>query len=339
MPMHPLPNRRRLIQGLPALLLGAAASRAPAQTAPSPSPASPSFATKAIRFITPFSPGGSTDVLARALGEGMQRELGQPIVVESKTGAGSVLANDAVSKSAPDGHTLLLSTGSFAMVPALNPKLPYSQTTGFAAVTILGRAPNVFFVRTDSPLKSGTDLLAQARAKPGRLSYGSSGNGSSTHLTAELLKMSAKIFITHIPYRGGSAVVTDVLAGNIDLGVATLPSIMPLLAAGKLRALAVSSKARSAAWPDAPTVAESGVPGYESDNWYPIMAAGGTPPAIVKQLHEAIKAAAATPAFRQRAATEGLSITLESPEAATAFIRAEEAKWARVVKERAITAD
>jgi tripartite-type tricarboxylate transporter receptor subunit TctC len=298
-----------------------------------------SFATKPVRIITPFSAGGSTDVLARALGEGLQRELGQPIIVENKTGAGSVLGNDAVAKSAPDGHTMLLTTGAFAIVPSLNAKLPYSQQTGFSPITILGRAPNVLFVRADSPLKSGADLLAQARAKPGRLTYGSSGSGSSTHLSTELLKVMAKVFITHIPYRGGSAVLTDVIGGQIDVGVATLPSVMTMLNSGRIRALTVSGKTRSPALPNVPTVAESGVPGYDADNWYPILAPGGTPPAVVKQLHEAIKAAAATPTFRQRAASEGLNVTLEAPQAAAAFILAEEAKWRRVVKEQAITAD
>lgn len=297
------------------------------------------FASRPVRIITPFSAGGSTDVLARALGEGLQRELGQPIIVENRTGAGSVLGNDAVAKSPPDGHTLLLTTGAFAIVPSLNARLPYAQQTGFAPVTILGRAPNVLFVRADSPLKSGADLLAQARARPGRLSYGSSGSGSSTHLSTELLKVMAKVFITHIPYRGGSAVLTDVIGGQIDVGVATLPSVMTMLASGRIRALTVSSKARSPALPNVPTVAESGVPGYEADNWYPVLAPGGTPQAIVRQLHEAITAATATPTFRQRAAAEGLAVTLETPQAATAFIRAEEAKWQRVVKEQAITAD
>ena len=302
-----------------------------------PSLRAQTFASKPVRIITPFSPGGSTDVLARALSEGLQRELGQPIVVESKTGAGSVIGNDVVAKSAPDGHTLLLTTGAFAIVPSLTPKLPYSQETGFASITILGRAPNVLFVRTDSPLKSGVDLLRQARANPGKLSYGSSGNGSSTHLSTELLKIMAKVFITHIPYRGGSAVLTDVIGGQIDVGVATLPSVMAMITSGRVRALTVSGKARSPALPDVPTVEECGVPGYDADNWYPILAPGGTPMAIVAQLHDAIKSASATPAFRQRATSEGLILTLEAPQAATAFIRSEEAKWRRVVKEQSIT--
>jgi tripartite-type tricarboxylate transporter receptor subunit TctC len=322
------PTARIRLGALAALLISAS-SLAQAQ----------SFATKPIRIITPFAAGGSTDVLARALGEGLMRELGQPVIVESKTGAGSVLGNDAVAKSSPDGHTLLLTTSAFAIVPSLNARLPYSQQTGFTPITVLGRAPNVFFVRAASPLKSGADLIAQARAKPGTLSYGSSGIGSSTHLTAELMKNSAKLFITHIPYRGASGVVNDVLGGQIDFGVATLPSIMPMISNGRVRALAVSGKTRSPALPNVPTVAESGVPGFEADNWYGILAPGGTPPAIVKQWHDAIKVAAGTPAFRQRASSEGLVVTLDSPEATTALVRAEEAKWRRVVKEQSITAE
>jgi tripartite-type tricarboxylate transporter receptor subunit TctC len=315
--------------GLAALLLIVASPFAAAQ----------SFATKPVRVITPFAPGGSTDILARALGEGLNKELGQPIIVESKTGAGSVLGNDAVAKSPADGHTLLLTTSAIAIVPSLNPKLPYGADTAFAPITILGRAPNVFFVRKDSPLKSAADFLAQARARPGKLTYGSSGNGSSTHLSAELLKITGKVFVTHIPYRGASAVVTDALGGQIDVGVATLPSVMPMITSGRVRALAVTGKARSPALPDVPTFAEAGVPGYESDNWYGIFAPGGTPPALVKQIHDAVKAAASTPAFRQRAASEGLEVSLETPDATARFVKAEEVKWKRVVKEQSITAD
>ena len=242
-------------------------------------------------------------------------------------------------RSQPDGHTLLLTTSAIAILPSLNPKLPYAPDKAFAPVTVLGRAPNVFFVRTDSPLKSATELLAQARAKPGKLTYGSSGNGSSTHLSAELLKNIGKIDMTHIPYRGASALATDVLGGQIDLGVATLPSIMPMISQGRVRPLAVSSAARSPALPDVPTIAEAGVAGYEADNWYGIFAPGATPAAVVRQLFEGIKAVANSDAVRERITGEGLVVSLESPEAAATFIRSEEAKWRRVVKEQSITAD
>ncbi len=324
----PNEHQRRLCLIATALLAAAPAAMAQA-----------GFPSRPIRIVTPFAPGGSTDILARALGEGLTRELGQPVIVESKTGAGSVLGNDAVAKSPADGHTLLLSTSAFAIVPSLHKKLPYVQATAFAPVTIIGRAPNVFFVRQDSPLSSAADFIAQARAKPGKLSYGSSGNGSSTHLSAELLKVSAKIFLTHIPYRGASAVVTDVMGGQVDVGVATLPSVLPMIQGGRVRALAVTGGQRGSALPVVPPFAESGVPGYVSDNWYPVIAPAGTPPAIVQRLHDALKSAAATPTFKQRAAAEGLVVTMESPEAATRFITGEEAKWRRVVKEQAITAE
>lgn len=295
------------------------------------------FPTKPIRLVLPFAPGGSTDVIARPLADGLARELGQPVIVDNKPGAGSVIGNDAVAKSAPDGHTLLLTTSAFAIVPALQPKLPYAGASAFAPVVLLGRAPNVAIVRAGSPLKSAADFLAQARAHPGKLGYGSSGNGTSTHLAAELLKSTAKVFVTHIPYRGAGPVVTDVLGGQVDVGFATLPSIAPLLANGKLRALGVTSGTRSPLLPDVPTFAESGAPGSQSDNWYGVFAPAGTPPAVVTQLHNAFKRASQTADFRQRANNEGLVLTLDSPEETARFVRTEEAKWRKVIKDQSIT--
>lgn len=295
------------------------------------------FPTKPIRLVLPFAPGGSTDVIARPLADSLARELGQPVIVDNRPGAGSVIGNDAVAKSPPDGHTLLLTTSSFAIVPALQPKLPYAGVSAFAPVVLLGRAPNVAIVRAGSPLKSAADMLAQARAHPGKLSYGSSGNGTSTHLAAELLKSTAKVFVTHIPYRGAGPVVTDVLGGQVDVGFATLPSIAPLLANGKLRALGVTSGTRSPLLPDVPTFAESGAPGSQSDNWYGVFAPAGTPAAVVAQLHGAFKRASQTAEFRQRAQNEGLVLSLDSPEETARFVRAEEARWRKVVKDQSIT--
>lgn len=308
-------------------------------TSSSTTSAAASFATRPIRVITPYTPGGSTDILARALVPSLSRELGQPIYVESKPGAASILGSDLVAKSAPDGHTLLLTTGAIAILPSLHARLPYPHDSAFSPITILGVAPNVFFVRTDSPIASAADFLAKARARPGQLTYGSSGNGSSTHLTGEMLKVMAKIFVTHIPYRGASAIVTDVIGGQIDLGVSTLPSIMGMITTGRVRPLAVASARRAPALPNVPTFIEAGITGFVADNWYPILAPGATPPAIVAQLYEATRRAAETPAFRQRADAEGLTVTLEVPAAAAKFIRAEEVKWRRVIREQSIKSD
>ncbi len=297
------------------------------------------FPAKPIRLVVPFPAGGGTDTVARALGEGLAQELGQPIVVDNKAGAGTVIGNDAVAKSPPDGHTLLLNTSAFSIVPSLFPKLPYASDKAFAPIVLLGRAPNVAVVRPDSPLKSAADFLAQARAHPGKLSYGSAGNGTSTHLAAELLKTTAKIHVTHVPYKGASPVVTDLLGGQIDLAFATLPSVMPFIASGKLRVLAVTSAARSPLLPEAPTFAESGVPSYQADVWYGVFAPAGTPAAIVDQLHGAFKRAAQAESFRKRAASEGMQLTLDAPSETARVARAEEAKWRKVVKEQSIRMD
>lgn len=296
----------------------------------------PSFATKPIRLVVPFPAAGGTDLIARALGEGLARELGQAIVIDNKAGAGTAIGNDAVAKAAADGHTLLLNTSAIAILPSLNPKLPYATDTAFAPITLIGRAPNVAVVRADSPLRSGADFVAQARAKPGRLTYGSAGNGTSTHLAAELLKVSAKVYVTHVPYRGASPMLTDLLGGQIDVGFATLPSVAAFLSSGKLRALAVTSPKRSPLLPAVPTFEESGVKGYEADVWYAVFAPSGTPPAVVLQLHGAFKRAAEADTFLKRATGEGLVITLDSPEETARVVRAEQAKWRRVVNEQSI---
>lgn len=289
------------------------------------------FATRPVRIITPFSPGGSTDVLARALGEGLQRELGQPIVVENKTGAGSVLGNDTVSKSPPDGHTLLLTTGAFAIVPSLNPKLPYSQATGFTPITVLGRAPNVLIVRADSPLKSGADLLAQARAKPGQLTYGSSGNGSSTHLSTELLKVMAKVFITHIPYRGSGPALADLIAGQVQMTIDNLPSALPHIRSGKLVALAVTAPSSVAALPDVPPLGQF-LKGYSAESWFVLMAPAGTPKAIIDRVSTEADQILKKPEIVERMRGLGATGVGGTPQALGDFIAAETTKWREVVK-------
>lgn len=297
------------------------------------------FPSKPIRLVVPFPAGGGTDAMARTLGEALSRELGQPVLVENKAGAGTVIGNDFVAKSPPDGHTLLLNTSAVAIVPSLFAKLPYAADSAFAPITLLGRAPNVAVVRSDSPLKSAAHFLAQARAHPGKVAYGSAGNGTSTHLAAELLKSMANMYVIHVPYRGASPLVTDVLAGQIDVGFGTLPSVAPFIASGKLRALGVTSGKRSLLLPDVPTFAEAGVTGYQADVWYGIFAPAGTPAPVVNYLYAAFKRASEADAFRQRAQAEGLAVTLDPPEETARIVRAEVAKWRKVVKEQSIKVD
>jgi tripartite-type tricarboxylate transporter receptor subunit TctC len=261
------------------------------------------------------------------------------VVIDNKAGAGTVIGNDFVAKSAPDGHTLLINTNAFAAVVALHAKLPYGGENAFSAVTLLGRAPNVAVVNADSSLKSGADFLSYAKANPGKLSYGSAGNGTSTHLAAELLKSNRQFFITHIPYRGATPAITDLMGGQVDVVFGTLPSVAPFIASGKLRALAVTSTTRSALLPHVPTFAESGAKGYEADVWYGIFVAAGTPMPIVQQLNAALKRVTATPEFKKRAQGEGLVISMETPEEAQAIVRADVIKWRKVVQAQSIKPD
>jgi tripartite-type tricarboxylate transporter receptor subunit TctC len=323
-----------------ALAAAAGAARARAGPAePAWAQAAAPFPSKPLQLVVPFPAGGGTDVLARALGEGLARELGQPVVVQNKAGAGTVIGNDAVAKSAPDGHTLLINTSAFAIAPSLSPRMPYAADSAFTAVTLLGRAPNIAVVRPDSGLGSGAAFLSHARAHPGKLTYGSAGNGTSTHLAAELLKVSHRIFVTHVPYRGASPVITDLLGGQIDLAFATLPSVAPFISSGKLRALAVTSARRSPLLPDVPTFAELGVRGYEAELWYGIWVPAGTPVAVVNRLHAAIARVGTGEEFRRRAQAEGLVLSLELPTQAQAIVAADIARWKKVVQAQSITAD
>lgn len=297
------------------------------------------FPARGLRLVVPFPAGGGTDVLARALAEGLARELGKPVVVDNKAGAGTVIGNDAVAKSPADGHTLLINTAAFAIAPSLNTRMPYVTETAFTAVTLLGRAPSVAVVRPDSPLASAAAFLAHARAHPGRLTYGSAGNGTSTHLAAEMLKVSQRIFVTHVPYRGAIPAITDLLGGQIDVAFGTLPSVAPFLASGKLRALAVTGARRSALLPDVPTFAEAGARGYASELWYGIWVPAGTPDPVVLRLHETIARVAAGESFRHRAEKEGLVLTLETPERAQAAVLTDMARVRQVVQAQSIRAD
>lgn len=304
-----------------------------------PSLAQAAFPEKPVRIVVPFSPGGGTDLIARTLGAGMSQELGQTVIIENKPGGGTIIGTDLVAKSAPDGYTLLIATFAHALNPSLQPKLPYATDKAFAPIVLIGRSPNVLVVRPDSPYKSVKDIIAAAKARPKQLTFASQGNGTSAHLAGELFKNLARVDMTHVPYRGAGPALTDLLGGQVDMMFATAAAVGAFLDAGKLRALAVTSAERSPALPTVPTIAESDVPGYAADSWYGLYAPAGTPSDVIARLNAAAKKAVQMDSFRKRVEDEGLVISTGTPAELDRYVRAEEARWRKIVRENNITAD
>jgi tripartite-type tricarboxylate transporter receptor subunit TctC len=297
------------------------------------------YPEKLVRIIVPFAPGGGTDLIARTLGTGMSQELGQSVIVENKPGAGTIIGTDAVAKSPPDGYTLLIATFAHAVNPGLQPKLPYATDKAFAPVVLVGRSPNVLVVKSDSPYKTVQDVIAAAKAKPGKLNFASQGNGTSAHLAGELFKNLTKVDLTHVPYKGAGPALTDLLGGQVDLMFGTAAAVTPFLQSGKLRALGVTTAERSPAFPNVPTIAESGVAGYAAESWYGLYAPAGTPPDVIAKLNAAAKKAVQSETFRKRAQEEGLIISAGAPAELDTYVRGEEARWKKIVKENNITAN
>ena len=301
-----------------------------AATAIGASAAHAAFPDKPIRLVVPFAPGGGTDLIARTLGADMAQTLGQPVIIENKPGAGTIIGTDAVAKSPPDGYTLVVATFAHAINPSLQPKLPFATDTAFAPVILLGRGPNVLVVRTDSPYKSVGDVIAAARAKGSRLTYASQGNGTSAHLAGEMFTNLTKVDMVHVPYRGAGPAITDLIGGQVDLFFGTAAAVSTFVNSGKLRALAVTTPQRSAA---------ETVPGYVVESWYGLYAPAGTPGEVIGKLNAAAAKAARTPAFSKKVEQEGLVISAGSPAELDAYVRAEEARWRKIVRENAIKPD
>ena len=286
-----------------------------------------------MRLIVPFPPGGSTDILARAIAPKLAMALGQTVVIDNKPGAGGSLGAAEAAKAEPDGNTLLMGhIGTLAVNPSMYPKLPYDPLTSFVPVAFVARVPNVLVVNAASPIRSLRGLVEAARAQPGQLTYSSGGNGSAAHITFESLKLKTGIFMLHIPYRGTAPSVTDVIAGQVDCTFTGAPAVIPHVRSGRLRALAVSSPQRVAALPDVPTVAESGYPGFEADQWYGVVAPAGTPRAVVTRLNAEINQALALPDVAQQLAVEGAMPMPTTPQAFGDLIRREIPRWAEVVR-------
>ena len=291
-----------------------------------------SFPSKPVRLVVPYTPGGGADTTARLVAPRLQEALGQTVVIDNKPGAGGSIGDDAVAKAAPDGHTLLIGAFAHAVNPSLMGRMPFRTPEDFAPISLLVTVPELLVVTPSFPAKTVQDLVAMAKAQPGKLSYASSGNGSAQHLAAELFKMRTGTDIQHVPYKGGSLAVADVAAGHVPFYFGNMSAALPQARGGKVRALAVTSPKRSPAAPEVPTMAESGVEGCEIFEWNALLAPAATPPEIVKRLHAEVAKVMAMDEVRARFADLGAQPVGSNPEELAAFLRLEMAKWAEVVK-------
>ena len=299
------------------------------------------YPNKPIRLIVGFPPGGGTDVVARIIQPKLAEHLGQPVVIENRPGATGTVAAGMVAKSPADGYTLMMGHVSVnAIAPSLFPKLPYDVIRDFAPVTLTASVPHFVVVHPSLPVTSVKELIAHSKAQPGKLSFPSAGNGSTPHLAGEMFKSMAGINLVHVPYKGTGQSMQDLLAGQHQVAFDTLPASAPYVRAGRLRALAVSSTKRLAEFPDVPTVAEAGVPGYQLATWYGVFAPAGTPLAIVNRLHAEIARAMQAPETRVRLGEIGVDDTVtRSPEEFAAIVRADTARYAKVVKDAGLKID
>lgn len=289
------------------------------------------YPSKPIRIVVPLS-AGAGDTLTRTIGQKISESWNQPVVVENRPGAGSTIGSDIVAKAAPDGYTLLMASFSHAVNPTLYAKLPYDTLKDFAAVTLIGSAPNVLTVNPGVPARSVADVMGLAKSQPGKLHFASAGNGSSSHMAGELFKSLTGAQIVHVPYKGAAPAMTDLLAGQVQMAFDPLPSSLANIKAGKLRAVAVTSAKRSPALPDVPAIGEI-VPGYELAVWYGVVAPANTPKEIIGRLHAEIVRVLNLPDVKERVAGLGFETLSGTPDQFQAFIEAEVAKWGKVVRE------
>src|SRR4051812_8608973 len=294
--------------------------------------------SRPLKYIIPYPPGGFNDTLARTLAAELPKFLGQPVVVDNRPGGNTLIGTDAAAKSSPDGYTLFGAALPFAVVQTLY-KAPFDVTRDFAPITLAGITPNLLVANPSAPFNDVKGLIAYAKANPGKLNYASTGNGSSNHLSFELFKTMTKTFVTHIPYKGSAPAVTDLISGEVQVMFDNTPNVLPHVRSGKLKALAVSSKARSSQAPEVPSVDESGVPGYDVSVWFGVLTVAGTPREIVQRLNADMVRILNSTEVKERFGKAGVDVVAGTPEHFAQFLKSEVARWAKVVQEANIKAD
>ncbi|HEY8069608.1 MAG TPA: tripartite tricarboxylate transporter substrate binding protein [Burkholderiales bacterium] len=299
---------------------------------------SQSWPNRPLRYIVPYPPGAFNDTLARTVSAELQKVLGQPVLVENRPGGNTIIGTEMAAKSPPDGYTLFGAALPFSVIQSLY-KTSFDVTKDFAPITLAGTTPNLLVANPSVPVNTVKELLNYARANPGKLNYASTGNGSSNHLSFELFKAMTRTQITHVPYKGSAPAVTDLIGGQIDLMFDNTPNVLPQVRAGKLKAIAVSSKTRSSLAPEVPTVDESGVPGYDVTVWFGILTVAGTPREIVQRLNTEIVKIITSPEVRERFAKAGVGVVAGTPEQFGDHLKNEVARWAKVVQDANIRAD
>ena len=295
---------------------------------------SQSYPGRPLRMIVVGPPGGGADVIARPVAQRMAESMGQPVIVDNRPGASGVVGSQALAAAPPDGYTLLLATASaLSIAPFLTSKRPYDASQDFSAVTLLATASMMVTVHPSLPAKSVTDLIGLARARPHQLFYASNGTGSFSHLTTEMFSRAAGITLVHVPYKGGTPAVIDTVSGHVQLLITALPTLISQVRSSRLRALAVTGRVRSSAVPELPTVAESGLRGFEAVQWYGVFAPKNTPAAIIDRLTGEIRKAAESPSVKSPLAAEGADLAVTGPQALAEFLRADVAKWQKVIRD------
>ncbi|WP_311222477.1 MULTISPECIES: tripartite tricarboxylate transporter substrate binding protein [unclassified Acidovorax] len=323
-------TRRTVVAALAAAAIGTVPAMAFAQAYP----------TKIITIVVPFAAGGTTDILARIIAQGLTTELGQSVVVDNRAGAGGNIGGQLAARAAADGYTLFMGTvGTHAINASLYKKMPFDPVKDFAPLTRVANVPNLLVANPAQPYKTVQELIAYAKANPGKVNFGSSGSGSSIHLSGELFKSMAKVDMQHVPYKGSAPAVTDLLGNQIGIMFDNMPSAIQHVRSGKLRPIAVTTAKRSPELPDVPTIAEAGVPGYEATSWFGMFAPAGTPALIVAQLNKALVKVLAQPDVKKKINEQGAETAGETPEQFAAFIQTEAVKWGKVVKESGASVD